>query len=115
MAFKYTGIQARIKNISPMADFVPCAAHSLNLVGANSIESCTQAVNYFGLIQAVYVFFSSSTKRWKLLTDNLKKTKNTYILKPHSETRWSYNANAVKALQNGYNIILSVFNNIYEN
>lgn len=115
MAGKYTGVQARIKNISPMADFVPCAAHSLNLVGVNSIESCTQAVNYFGLVQAIYVFFSSSTKRWKLLTDNLKKTKNTYILKPHSETRWSSNANAVQALQNGYNIILSVLNNIYEN
>lgn len=57
MAGKYTGVQARIKNISPMADFVPCAAHSFNLVGVNSIESCTQAVNYFGLVQAVYVFF----------------------------------------------------------
>ncbi|KAF0751261.1 zinc finger MYM-type protein 1-like [Aphis craccivora] len=95
MAGKYTGVQARIKNISPMADFVPCAAHSLNLVGVNSIESCTQAVNYFGLVQA--------------------KTKNTYILKPHSETRWLSNANAVQALQNDYNIILSVLNNIYEN
>lgn len=57
---KYTGVQTRIKNISPMADFVPCAAHSLNLVGVNSIESCIQAVNHFGLIQAVYVFFSST-------------------------------------------------------
>ena len=51
----------------------------------------------------------------ELFTDNLKKTKNTNILKPHSETRWSSNANEVKALQNGYNIILSVLNNIYEN
>ena len=75
MAGKYTGVQARIKNISPMADFVPCAAHSLNLVGANSIESCTQAVNYFGLIQAVYVFFYSSTKRWNYLLITLRKQK----------------------------------------
>lgn len=59
--------------------------------------------------------FSSSKKRWKLLTDNFEKTKNTYILKPHSETRLSSNANAIKALQNSYNIILSVLNNIFEN
>lgn len=61
------------------------------------------------------MYFFSSSKRWILLTNKLKKTKNTYILKPHSETLWSSNANAVKALRNGYNIILSVLNNIFEN
>ena len=30
---KYAGLQARIKGLNPLADYIPCAAHSLNLVG----------------------------------------------------------------------------------
>ncbi|XP_050546739.1 zinc finger MYM-type protein 1-like [Daktulosphaira vitifoliae] len=33
MAGAYSGLQTRIKAVNPMAKFVPCAAHSLNLVG----------------------------------------------------------------------------------
>lgn len=98
-----------------MADFVPYSTHSLNLVDINSIESCIQTLNYFGLVQAVYMFFSSSIKRWKLLTDNLKRRKKKNILEPLSKTRWLSDANIVKAFQNGYNIILLVLSNIFEN
>ncbi|KAL7303989.1 hypothetical protein TKK_0003644 [Trichogramma kaykai] len=29
----YSGLQARIRELNPLADYVPCSAHSLNLVG----------------------------------------------------------------------------------
>lgn len=41
MAGKYSGLQARIKQINPLAEFIPCSAHSLNLVGVHAVESCT--------------------------------------------------------------------------
>ena len=38
MSGKYNGLQAHLKKINPLIHYVPCAAHSLNLVGVNSIE-----------------------------------------------------------------------------
>ncbi|CAI6359463.1 unnamed protein product [Macrosiphum euphorbiae] len=54
---KYTGLQGRIKELSPVATYVPCAAHSIHLVGVNAVSSSTTTVNYFGVVQALYVFF----------------------------------------------------------
>ena len=33
MSGTYKGVQARIKQVNPLAEWVPCAAHTLNLVG----------------------------------------------------------------------------------
>lgn len=60
MSRKYSGLQARIKQLSPKAEYGPCAAHSLNFVGTSAVESCIEAVNYFGVVQSLNVLFSSS-------------------------------------------------------
>ena len=65
----YSGLQVRVKEVNPLAHFVPCAAHSLNLVGVHSVDSCLQAVSYFATIQSLYNFFSASTYRWQKLKD----------------------------------------------
>lgn len=54
---KNTGLRARIKELSPAADYVPYAAHSINSVGVYAVSSNTTTVNYFGVVQALYVFF----------------------------------------------------------
>ena len=65
----YSGVQANITKHAPSADFVPCSAHSLNLVGHKSAECCDEASNFFAIVQRIYNFFSASTHRWKLLQD----------------------------------------------
>ncbi|KAG8176831.1 hypothetical protein JTE90_003458 [Oedothorax gibbosus] len=40
---KYAGLQARIKSVYPLTEYVPCTGHSLNLVGVNAVESCQAA------------------------------------------------------------------------
>jgi len=35
----YSGLQAKTKAVSPLAHFVPCSAHSHNLVGTNAASS----------------------------------------------------------------------------
>lgn len=47
MSGKYTGVQARIGEINQCAPYVPCAAHSLNLVGNSAAECCLAAVSFF--------------------------------------------------------------------
>lgn len=53
----YTGVQARFREINKLAEWVPCAAHSLNLVGSTAVECCQEAVKFFGILQAIYTFF----------------------------------------------------------
>lgn len=71
MAGPYSGMQARLLERNSSAVFVPCAAHSLNLVGHAAVSCCTDAVGYFGFVQKLYTFFSASTWRWTVLECNL--------------------------------------------
>lgn len=49
MSGKYQGIQARILELNPYAIFVPCCAHSLNLVGKTAVSACPAADDFFSL------------------------------------------------------------------
>lgn len=57
MSGKYSGVQVRIKALCPYAEFVPCSAHSLNLVGVNAVESCNEVASFFLFLQELYNFF----------------------------------------------------------
>ncbi|OWR44216.1 zinc finger MYM-type protein 1 [Danaus plexippus plexippus] len=48
MAGIHKGVQARIAERNELAEFVPCLAHSLNLVGVHSASSSQEAINFFG-------------------------------------------------------------------
>lgn len=61
MAGIYGGLQAKIQDESNLAFFVPCGAHSLNLVGNCAAQCCLQMTSYFMFVQKLYNFFSSST------------------------------------------------------
>lgn len=91
----YSGLQARIKEVAPLADFIPCSAHSLNLVGSYAASCCKEANSFFYFVQNVYTFFSASTHRWDLLKVNS-------TLKNLSETRWSARDDACKALNDNW-------------
>lgn len=56
MAGRYKGMQQKILEKSKFARFIPCAAHSLNLVGRSAVDGCLDAVNCFGIINEIYTF-----------------------------------------------------------
>lgn len=93
MAGVYKGVQAQILQRNTNARFVPCAAHTLNLVGVHAAAISATMISAFGTIQAIYNFFSSSTARWQKLMSVVK-----ISLKSHSDTRWTSRAAAVNAL-----------------
>lgn len=96
MAGIHKGVQARIAERNELAEFVPCLAHSLNLVGVHSASSCQETVNLFELIQKLYCFFIGSTTRWDIMIKKYVKTN----LKGSSQTRWSAKHAAANALLN---------------
>lgn len=117
MSGKFKGLQAHVKCKNDLAVYIPCTAHSLNLVGVHSVDCCVEAVNFFGFLQTLYNFFSSSTHRWKILTDNLDiNDKHRLItLKSLSGTRWSCHSEACKALIGNYEKILEALQRLCEN
>ena len=100
MSGKYNGMQAKLCDINPLALYVPCAVHSLNLIGVCAVESCVEATNFFSLVQKLFTFFSASTSRWGILVQYLER-----VLKCLSDTRWSARAEATIALSEGYDNI----------
>jgi hypothetical protein len=95
MKEKHQGVQKRLLEINPRALYMPCACHNLNLTLCDMAQSCTKAISFFGVIQRIYVLFSSSTKRWKILIDNVPKL----TVKALSTTRWESRINIVQAVR----------------
>jgi len=93
MAGIYNGVQALIMQKNPQAVYLPCCAHSLNLCGVHVVESSTVVKSFFGNIQKLYNFFSSSPSRWKVLQDN-----TGISLHGLSNTSWSARIDAIKPL-----------------
>ena len=52
--------------------FIACADLSFNLLGRSAVDCCLDAVNCFGIINEIYTFFSSYTKRWAVLKSFLQ-------------------------------------------
>lgn len=95
MKGKENGVQKRILNINSRAFFVPCNAHSLNLVINDAAKCCIEVVKFFDVVQCIYTFFSSSTRRWDVLVRYVK----TLTVKPLSNTRWESHIDALKPLR----------------
>ena len=110
MSGLYSGVQSRIKTINPLANYVPCSAHSLNLVGTCAAESVTEAVDFFSTLQELYNFFTVSTHRWEILVQH-----TSLRLKSLSQTRWFARHDACYALQKEWPGIINALNFIAQN
>lgn len=106
MAGKYSGLQQRILELNKFAIFVPCAAHSLNLVGSAAVSTNKFAVSFFCFMESIYSFFVNSTFRWDLLNDSLGS--DQLVLKRATGTRWSAKFNSVNALNGNINQVKAV-------
>ncbi|KAL4126405.1 hypothetical protein QTP88_010627 [Uroleucon formosanum] len=113
MSGAYTGLQARIKQHNPLAFYVPCSAHSLNLVGVTAADCCLQATKFFMFVQKIFVFFSTSTGRWSVLLRHIENSNDTILLpKSLSQTRWSARSDACRALLCGYELFYEALKEI---
>ncbi|KAF2879283.1 hypothetical protein ILUMI_26889 [Ignelater luminosus] len=91
--------QAKIKEKCQYATDVLCAAHSLS---SSAAECCLEATKFFGLLRNLYVFFTVSTERTKLLQSFLIKPENVTV-KNLSHTQWSARDDACASLNKDWN------------
>ena len=66
MSSERIGIQAQIREMSPLATYVHCSSHQLNLVISHSC-ALTEIRNVIDLLQHCFWFFLASPKRSDLL------------------------------------------------
>lgn len=94
MKGKSKGVQARLLEKNPRALFVPCGAHTLNLVVCDAAKGSVDAMSYFGVLQKLYTLFSASTQRWAILKKHVGIT-----LKMWAETRWESKIKSVEPIR----------------
>ncbi|XP_065650463.1 uncharacterized protein LOC136078618 [Hydra vulgaris] len=93
----YNGVQKKINNIQPSAQYVHCASHNLNLVINDAVSGCREVKNFFIILQEIYSIFGNSIKRWDLLSNFSGKSEVT--LKKLNPTRWSSRINSLLAIK----------------
>uniref|UniRef100_H2ZXC9 DUF4371 domain-containing protein n=1 Tax=Latimeria chalumnae TaxID=7897 RepID=H2ZXC9_LATCH len=89
-----SGLQSYVKEVSPRALFVHCCAHNLNLVLMDAASCCANAQLFFGTIESLYTFFTSSLPRLRILKDKPEKLDTAIqVLK-----KWASQKRAVDAV-----------------
>ncbi|XP_072943498.1 zinc finger MYM-type protein 1-like [Epargyreus clarus] len=97
MSGAYNGVQKRIKDIQPNAEYVHCASHNLNLVINDAVRGSIEIQKFFAIMQDLFNFFGNSIKRWDLLSKFTGESEIT--LKKLNPTRWSSRINSITAVK----------------
>ena len=59
MSGAHSGLQKRVKDVSPRAIFTHCYAHCLNLVIVGALSTCRVARNFFALVTKSVCIFTN--------------------------------------------------------
>ncbi len=105
----YSGVQARTAAREPMAVYVHCASHNLNLIRNDAVK-IQEVRKFYETAECICVFFGHSMKRWampsNMLTTQSDSNTKPVTLKRLCPTRWSSCNDAVTALGYRYTNVL---------
>ena len=117
MSGKFRGLATRMKAISPLAVYIHCMGHQLNLVIKDTLSEVKLLKDTLGAVQSLYTFIEASPKRHSIFMnvqigeDSSGSGDNCFIrvLKSLSVTRWACHYEAVRAVQQEFlRIILTL-------
>eukprot|EP00118_Oscarella_pearsei_P022653 m.264587 g.264587 ORF g.264587 m.264587 type:complete len:259 (+) comp40472_c3_seq1:545-1321(+) len=123
MSGRFNGVQARIKREQPLAIYVHCYAHCLNLAIVAATKQNRIACNAFGIMEKLYAFVKSSPARMQMFSQVQKEQDDedtrlgttagsssdgaaTLRLKQLSDTRWACRSESLKVVQSKYSCIV---------
>lgn len=109
MSGKFGGVQSRIKQKYPSADFIHCYAHQLNLILEKAVSQNRSVKIFFANLHSFSSFFGRSPKRTAVL-DKVVKVR----LPKAAPTRWYFNARCVETVFTYRTDILECLNKIID-
>lgn len=112
MSGLYSGVQKRLKDKEPTAEYIHCAAHNLNLTLNDASNNVVEVRNFYDLIQRIYVFFGHSIKRWQELKMVQGEGDISRTLKNLCTTRWSSRHDSVISLRYNYIVVVKILSNL---
>ncbi len=105
----YKGCQAKLKEyLGREVPYFPCLAHRVNTTVEHSCEASDAVCNMFDILQELFVFFTSSPKRYNVFHEIVKKSdvEGVLELRNLSATRWSARADSIRAVWSSYDDIV---------
>lgn len=105
------GVQSLVRQQCPLAEYVWCSAHVLNLVLSKSCERIPETKRFFNLIKTLANFFNNSTKR----QNHYNKMADMKKLPRVADTRWTYNSRTVNVIFNSSLHLIDLFEDMAEN
>ena len=86
---EFKGAQKKVSDlVGHNVPYIPCQDHRVNTALEHCIKESNLISDFFDTLQELYVFFTSSTKRFKTLEEKLSNVSNAVYLKNLSKTRW---------------------------
>ena len=116
MSGKRSGVQARFRDIAGSGCiYIHCYAHRLNLVIVDTARGIKEVNNFFGLMEAIYSFFSVSSLRHGRFTQAQKdKSIRVMEIPSLSDTRWVCRYAAVQLFLNRYECLILALESIVD-
>jgi len=109
MAGNLNGVQAKIKDVAPMALFTHCLAHRLNLVLQHGCSANTKCRVFFANMTGISAYFHNSTSRSNVVDTIIGKRVPQFV-----QTRWSSRSKIInlvvdkwKEFQNVFEVIIN--------
>ena len=109
-----TGVQRRLKELSPHTLFVHCRCHVLQLASVQAVNA-TPGIKYvYTIVMTLWKFFHYSPKRAESLKE-IQKVLDLPELKivKLSDAHWLAHERCVKAVKASYSSIVLALENIY--
>ena len=89
--------------------YIPCTAHRINRSVEHSCDASTPVCALFDILQELFVFITSSTKRFDIYRDKVKQSdEEPLMLRNLSATRWVARDESIRAVWSSYAVILEV-------
>lgn len=109
MRGKKGGVNFKVKNHYPLAHYVHCYAHQLNLILQNASKICKGSKVFFEQLIALSNLFARSPKRVNVL----KNYSNKKVPRP-TETRWTSRCKLVAHMYNNLKDVVKALEELYE-
>ncbi|KAI5637529.1 zinc finger MYM-type protein 1-like [Phthorimaea operculella] len=105
------GVQALVRQKCPLALYVWCSAHILNLILSKTFERISETKRFFSTIKSLANFFHGGTKRMAHFQEFADMKKLPRV----AETRWTYHSRSVNVILSERTHLVELFEDMQEN